>query len=52
MVKFRCKIKKNYCGLGGEKAHIFGKNQGSHKVENNTLFNLRIYADSRFSSVM
>ena len=45
MVKFSCKRKKNYSGLGGEKAHISGKSQGSHKVENKTLFNVRIYAE-------
>ena len=44
MVKFSCKRKKNYCSLGGEKAHISEKSQGSHKVENKTIFNVQIYA--------
>ena len=35
----------NYCGPGGEKARVSGKRQGSHKVENKTLFNVRSYAD-------
>ena len=45
MVKFSCKGKKDNCGPGDEKAHIAGKSQGSHKVENKTLFNVRIYTD-------
>ena len=45
MVKFSCKRKKNYYGPGGEKAHMSPKRQGSHRVENKTLFNVRIYVD-------
>ena len=42
MVKFSCKRMKNYYGPGGEKAHMSPKSQGWHKVENKTLFNVRI----------
>ena len=45
MVKFSCKRKKNYCGSGGEIAHMSRGSQGSHKVANKTLFNVRIYVD-------
>ena len=45
MVKFSCKRKKNYYGPCGEKAHMSPKRQGSHKVENKTLFNVRIFVD-------
>ena len=37
MVKFSCKTKQNYCGAGGEKAHMSRRSQGSRKVENRTL---------------
>ena len=36
--------RKKRCGAGDEKAHMSRKTQGSHKVENKTLFNVRIYA--------
>ena len=45
MVKFSSKRRKNYCGAGGEKARTSRKSQGSHKVENKTLFNVRISVD-------
>ena len=38
-------VRKAYAmvfSAGGEKAHISRKSQGSHKVENKTLFNIKI----------
>ena len=42
---------KNYCGAGGEKAHMSRKSQGSCTVENKMLFNVRIYVDISQSAV-
>ena len=35
--------RKKRSGAGGVEAHMSRKTQGQHKVENKTLFNVRIY---------
>ena len=40
--KFSCKTKKNTVALGGEKAHISRKGQGSHRKLKIKPFNVKI----------
>ena len=50
MVKFNCKT-KNCWRDRGKKAHVSGKSYWSHKVENKTLFSVRIYVDISVSTL-